>query len=194
MIKTDYHTHSNYSSDGKASMNTMIEHAIKLGLEEYAITDHLDFAWPAGKIIGPHDIADMVKAIQIAKEKYAHSIKVLVGVELSIRPDLEEIAQQMADAYDFDIIIGSPHDIKGIDFYFPELYQNYPKHEAYMIYFENLLDVVRNCSTYDVVGHLDYVERYGKYPDKTLYYSDYREIIDEILSTIISKGKGIEIL
>ena len=193
MIKFDYHTHSNHSTDGMASMGEMIETAIKLGLEEYAITDHLDFSWPEKEIISTYGIAANVKAMQAAKAKYAGRIKVLIGVELSLRPDVADEARELANEYDFDIIIGSGHDIKGVDFYLPELYRNHTKHQAHTMYFENLLDVVTTCDAYDVVGHLDYVERYGKYPDKTLHYTDFRETIDEILKTIIAKGKGIEI-
>ena len=35
----DYHTHTNFS-DGKSTLEENIQHAIKLGLKEYAVTDH----------------------------------------------------------------------------------------------------------------------------------------------------------
>ena len=201
MIKTDYHTHSNYSIDGKASMDAMIERAIKLGLEEYAITDHIDFGYPHPKIIGPYDISDIVIAMETARAEYAGRIKVLVGVEMSLRPDLADITQQMVNAHDFDFVIGSVHDAKGIDFFWPEFYRGRSKNKVYALYYENLLDVVRVCDAYDVLGHFDYIERlvkmayrYTSNPDLSLNLNlDNRDIIDEILKTVISKGKGIEI-
>jgi histidinol-phosphatase (PHP family) len=193
MIKTDYHTHSNYSFDGKASMDAMIEQAIKLGLEEYAITDHIDFGYPHPKIIGPYDISDIVIAMGAVKAEYAGRIRVLAGMEISLRPDLADVAQQMVNAHDFDFVIGSLHDIMGIDLFWPEFYRDRSRDEAYALYYENLLDMVRICDAYDVLGHFDYIKRLGKvvYNDMTDF--DNSEIVDDILKTVISKGKGIEI-
>ena len=42
----DYHTHTNFSEDGNAPMEIMVESAIKLGLKEMAITDHYDPDYP----------------------------------------------------------------------------------------------------------------------------------------------------
>jgi len=193
MIKADYHTHTNFSTDGQATMDAMIEQAIKLGLKEYAITDHMDFTYPDRRILGNFEASDMVNAMQAAKTKYEGRIKVLVGMEISLRPDVADIARQMVSEHEFDFIIGSPHDVKGIDVGWTQFHHGRTKHEAHAAYFEHMLDVVHTCDSYDVLGHFDYVERYGPYTDKSLRYDDHREIIDEILKIVISKGKGIEI-
>ncbi|MCL2855071.1 MAG: histidinol-phosphatase HisJ family protein [Defluviitaleaceae bacterium] len=193
MIKFDYHTHTNHSFDSSATVDGMVQRAISLGLEEYAITDHIDFTWPDCRIISPHGIAANVKAMQAAKERYADQIKILVGVEFGLRPDCEEAAAKIAKAYDFDIVIGSMHEINGSDFYYPELHKGRTKHEVFQLYFENALETVIACDSFDILGHLDYVERYARFPDKTLHHADYREIVDEILKVIIRKDKGIEI-
>ena len=46
MIYSDYHMHTNFSSDSDTAMEDMIEKAILLGLKEIAITDHLDYQYP----------------------------------------------------------------------------------------------------------------------------------------------------
>ena len=46
MITSDYHVHSNFSSDGKVSMEDMINQAIRLGLKTLCFTDHMDFDYP----------------------------------------------------------------------------------------------------------------------------------------------------
>jgi histidinol-phosphatase (PHP family) len=193
MIKTDYHTHSNYSFDGKATMDAMIERAIKLGLEEYAITDHIDFGYPHPKTLGPYDISHIVIAMEAAKAEYDGRIKVLAGVEIGLRPDVADIAQQMVDAHDFDFVIGSLHDAHGIDFFWPEFYRGRSKDEAYALYYENLLEMVRLCDAYDVLGHFDYINRLGKIAYNDATGTDNCQIIDDILKIVISKGKGIEI-
>ncbi|MCL2235117.1 MAG: histidinol-phosphatase HisJ family protein [Defluviitaleaceae bacterium] len=197
MIKFDYHTHTNYSFDGLATIDQMIQKAIDIGLEEYAITDHIDFSYPDQRILSPKGVAANVKAAEQAREKYANKIKILVGVELGLRPDLAEAGAKIAESYDFDVIIGSMHEIKGIDFYYPDLHRSRTRHEVFTLYFENMLSTVQVCDCFDVLGHIGYVERYverhipGDYAP--LKYMDYVDIIDEILKTIIGKGKGIEI-
>ena len=44
-----------------------------------------------------------------------------------------------------------------------------------------------------MLGHLDYVVRYGKEREKQYSYKKYADLIDEILRTVINKGKGIEL-
>ena len=46
---------------------------------------------------------------------------------------------------------------------------------------------------FDVLGHIDYMVRYGKAQEKEYSYARYADIIDEILRTVIGKGKGIEL-
>lgn len=194
MIKFDYHTHSSHSPDSSAGMEDMINAAIAMGLEDYAITDHIDFGWPHGEIINsPYGIAKNVTAMEAAKKKFSDKINVLAGVEFSLRSDVDNIAQEIVNTYDFDFVIGSSHDVKGVDFFWPEFYDGRTIHEVYTLYYENLLDVVRNCNAYDVLGHFDYIKRLGKIVYDDTVCADCHEIIDAILKIVISKGKGIEI-
>ena len=41
-IKADLHLHSSFSGDSQASMKSMIEKAISLGLEHVCFTEHMD--------------------------------------------------------------------------------------------------------------------------------------------------------
>ena len=62
-----------------------------------------------------------------------------------------------------------------------------------MRYFKEVLENIKLYNEFDVYGHLDYVVRYGGYLEKKIEYSEFREILDGILISIISKDKGIEI-
>ena len=52
---------------------------------------------------------------------------------------------------------------------------------------------IENNQNFDVLGHIDYVVRYGKYREKEYSYEKYAYWLDEILKKIISYGKGIEL-
>jgi histidinol-phosphatase (PHP family) len=194
MIKFDYHTHTHHSPDSGALLDDMVRRAILLGLTEYAITDHMDFVYPVPEFRNKTWFSKYIRAVLRAKEKYADKIKILLGIELGLRPDCAAIGAQIANAYDFDIIIGSMHqDTEGIDFGYAQFFSGRNKQEAYNAYFESILATIRACDCFDILGHLDYIERYGRYDDKSLHYNDHKEVIDEILKTVIDKGKGIEI-
>ena len=194
MIKSDYHSHTNHSFDSDAPPDVMVKQAIKLGLEELVITDHIDFTFPDCKIVSPHGVAANVAAIRETAERFKRQIKLPVGVELGLRPDCADICRDIVTAFDFDFVIGSVHEVDGVDFYYyPELFGNNTKQQAYDKYFETTLSVVQTCDYYDVLGHLDYVERYATYADARLDYNNHREIVDAILRVLIDKGKGIEI-
>ena len=46
MIKADYHLHSSFSSDSETPMESQIEKAIELGLEDICFTEHMDLDYP----------------------------------------------------------------------------------------------------------------------------------------------------
>jgi len=195
MLKFDYHTHTSHSHDSSASINDMIEKAIELKLTEYAITDHIDFSYPDLKILSPQEPEIIMQSMLAAKERYDGKIKILCGAEFGLRPDTAKVTEAIAEKIDYDIIIGSAHvdDIQLEGFHSYQFSSHYDKHTAYTIYFENMLETVKSCDAFDVLGHMDYIKRYARYSDNSLEYDDYKEIIDEILKVIIRKDKGIEI-
>ena len=193
MIKFDYHIHTSHSVDCRTPMEEMIEHAISLGLEEIAITDHVDFSYPGNDVLSPPGVAANIFKMRAMREKYAGDISVLSGVEFNLRPDSANIIRQIAAAHNFDIIIGSVHELGAVDFSFPEYCENRTKREAHGLYLKTVFDAVTACDSWDILGHLGYIERYGDYGDKSLARADFSDIIDEILKHVIKSDKGIEI-
>ena len=52
---------------------------------------------------------------------------------------------------------------------------------------------IKNNPDFDVLGHIDYVIRYGKEKERAYSYHKYADVIDEILKTLIHNGKGLEL-
>jgi len=193
MISSDYHIHTLFSPDSSENIEDIIKTAISLNFKEIAITDHVDFLYPGLEFQHDIDIAKYVSIIEELAQLYKDKIKVRLGLELGLRPDVKDKSTDITLAHNFDFIIGSTHDYFGQDWYYPEVYKTKSKKEIYNLYFEHMLDIVNTCDCFDVLGHIDYIERYARYEDKTLRYSDYADIIDTILQKAIQKGKGIEI-
>ena len=51
----------------------------------------------------------------------------------------------------------------------------------------------RQFHDFDVMGHLDYVVRYGKHREQEYSYGRFADEIDEILRYLIEHGKGLEV-
>lgn len=198
MIIADYHVHSEFSSDSQASMESMIERAIQLGLQRLCFTDHMDIDYPQ-KISGYNFVFDpeaYMKKLSMLKEQYKDKIDILMGIELGLQPHITDQMTALIQRYPFDFIIGSTHLVDHVDTYFPEYWKTRSKYEGIYDYFNS---IILNCSTYQgfhVYGHLDYIIRYvptasGIKEDYS--YSDYADVLDEALRAIIDSGKGIEV-
>ena len=46
---------------------------------------------------------------------------------------------------------------------------------------------------FDILGHYDYIVRYPDYKEVTIYYSDFAEVLDSILTFLVQNGKTLEI-
>ncbi len=192
MFIADYHLHTNASSDSKASAESMIDKAISLGLSEMALTDHVDFDDRYTYTNYNEYIPNFIKL----QEKYEGKIKLVLGVEIGLENMLKDRVNEFAVSFPFDFIIGSSHCVKKYDLYFDRekffsLFGS--KKEAYTTYFTELIKNIKECKTFNIYGHIDFINRYGTYEDNSLSYSDYSDLADTALKLLIEKGKGIEI-
>lgn len=193
MYRVDCHLHSAFSFDSEEPMVNIVEAAIRAGLDEICFTDHLDFTYPAAELLNPLDFGDYLNSIERVKQLYDDRLRINRGIEIGIGEAYAERIAGILGAFDFDFVIGSFHDYKGIDIYYPDFWQDKDKHTAHRLCLEETLRAVPAVEGFHVLGHLDYMMRYGPYRDKSMDYSDHAEIIDEILRTLISLGKGIEV-
>ncbi len=190
----DYHIHSNFSVDSQSEIEDIVKVAIEKNLDEIMITDHIEFDSYA-KTIEPntYPLDEYVKKIEYCKDKYKNKISLKLGVEISLEPQLKDIVSEAVGRADYEYIIGSSHKTNKMEIYYDGYFNNLDKHTAYMGYFEEVLENIKTFDNYSVYGHLDYLVRYGRYSDNYVYYSEYKEIIDEILKLSISRGKGFEV-
>ncbi|GFI62452.1 histidinol-phosphatase [Clostridiales bacterium] len=193
MIYSDYHVHTKFSTDSSAEMKDMIEKAISLGLKEIMFTDHMDIDFPDKNMPFSLYYPDYSEAINLYKVLYMNKIDVLAGVEMGLQKHITQEARMFTEYNPFDFVIGSSHVVDGIDVSYPEYFEGRTKEEAYIKYFESVLENVKLHDCYNVYGHIDYVNRYAPYEDKSINYFDYKEIIDEILKVLSDKGKGLEV-
>ncbi len=197
MIRADFHTHSDFSGDSHASMQSMIEAAVTLGLHNLCFTEHNDpdFIYVKPEEIGMFDLNTekyLQKCIAFGKQ-YASKLNVLHGVELGVQEHLSEMLTSYIQDNTFDFVIASSHLCDGMDPYDAAFFNGRSIKDAFYSYFASIDRNISVFSDFDVYGHLDYVVRYA--PDKNRSFSikDYHDIFESIFKKLIQSGKGIEV-
>lgn len=187
----DYHMHSQVSFDGHDTGAQMAQAAKNAGLKEICFTDHMDYVRGAEKqemVFSFEDYAKEYDALEIP------GLKIRRGVEYGLYNDNQVQMKQDLARRNYDFVLGSIHFVDDVDVYFPEYWAGKTVFQAQRRYFEVMLECVQAHSDFDVLSHMTYLHKSRCCPVKTpLPYADHREIIDEILRILVSKGKGLEL-
>ena len=193
MITCDFHNHTSFSADCKASPESMVEQAISLGLQYLCMTDHMDLDFPYPDLDFTFDVDEYFEKHQKLRETYGHQITLLTGIEAGLQPGIYKDLSKIINGYGFDFVIGSSHLVDRMDPYFPEYWENREEAAGILRYFETILENVAEFDNIDVYGHIDYIVRYAPSKAENYSYQKYAEILDEILKTLISKNIGLEL-
>lgn len=191
--RSDSHVHSNCSPDAKDPMMQMCEAAERARLSSVTITDHCEC-----------DTYYIESYNALARRSYAEAkkvaaaldgrIKVYAGIELGQPLQDEKAANDILSACDFDFVLGSLHNVAGMqDFYFLD-YASVDIHEVLSQYFDELLSMV-HWNGFDSLAHITYPYRYivGEHGIDARPLPDFAEQIDEILSQLIKNQKALEL-
>ena len=188
----DFHVHSDFSSDSHTPMESMIRQGIRLGLPGICFTEHMDLDFPDGELSFLTDLPSYKQKFSELKGRYQGQIELFYGLELGMQPHLKKELPQLAHSDTFDFLIGSAHLIDRMDPYDKLYFQGKSEQEAYLHYFEVLLENLKTFSCFDTCGHIDYVVRYGPNTNQYYSYNKYCDILDEILKVLITKGIALE--
>lgn len=203
MIQADMHMHTWFSTDSEACPRDMADEAVRKGLKTICFTDHFDkddLEWGEEGIF---DVDAYFVEMQKLQEEYAGKLNIRIGIELGLRTYLKDYYEELTKKYPFDFVIGSVHnvpykkDAEGNILYTDpaaeKLFTDRTDKKAYRLMMETTLENVRTSDCFQTLGHLDYVVRYGKSREKEYSYTDYADIIDEILKLLIEKEMGLEV-
>ena len=201
MQLTDIHTHSTFSADGESPLSQMLDRAAGLGMTFYGVSEHFDYDYLAdgvlaqGKPVPMIDAAAYFSEARRLQKAYAGRMRVLVGGEFgfSRNPAAQAMYRETIGRFSPDFVVNSVHTVNGADVWFPESFVGKTRDSAYRSYLETVLESLSAPYPYDIVAHLGYVSRNAPYPDKILHFSDYTDLLDEILSGIIARGKILEV-
>ncbi len=164
-MNVDYHTHSNYS-DG-SFLEWMVRAAADVGLEAVGIADHCILSdrpnASAHRVVAGYNL-DLTyerrrEAIELVEEDVG--ITVYDAVEMDFFPGEEPAIEAFLDSADFDYVIGSVHEVDGVNVHFSDHFSGLPTEERKELvadYFDDLEALIRS-ELFDIAAHPDIVER-----------------------------------
>lgn len=202
MILADFHTHCLFSTDSTAEPEAMITAARNKGLSYLCFTDHMDFDFPESSqeqplfVFSPEEYFKRLQPLQ--NEKSTSSLQVRIGIECGLlphRPDLVMQQRKLLSDYPFDFALASIHILDGKDPYYEDYWKSVTKETALARYFDTMLSSITEYTDFDSLAHLDYIIRYipAFAGTKDYCYSNYKDVLDEILRFLIAEGKALEI-
>ena len=187
----DFHMHSRVSFDGHDTGDALARAALAAGLKEICFTDHLDY--------DPLDKMGVLAFDTAAyNAEYDHlevpGLTIRRGMEFGMTRDNVPQFHRDLQRRPFDFVLGSIHFVDDLDVYFQEWWSGKTVFEAERRYLEETLACVRIHDDFDVLAHLTYIAKTHSHPDpRPVPYAEHRELIDEILRTLVFKGKGLEL-
>lgn len=193
---TDSHLHTLYSHDGKDTPESIVEQAIKLGFDYIAFTDHIDrdYLFISYDFFNQIDLPKYTNHILELKEKYASQITIALGAELGFLAEANDMYKKDIASAQFDVILNSTHTVFGHDMFFPSFFEIAGSQEkAYEAYLKTIRLSLDAPYQYDIVSHIGYVQKNSPFEDNDIIYSDFNDILDDILLTIIKYDKCMEV-
>lgn len=199
----DYHVHTEFSDDSVYPMEAVVKDAVRMGMDEICITDHVDYGvkedWDSGREIlyrNGEPIANVnyplyMEEIERMKVKYGEQISIKTGLEFGMQTHTILRYEALYERYPFDFIILSVHQVEDKEFWTQDFQRGRTQQEYNERYYEEMLALVKQYKNYSVLGHVDLIVRYdeaGVYP-----FEKVRPLVEEILKTVIADGKGIEV-
>ena len=189
-IRSNIHTHTNWS-DGKDSMEQVIEASISKGFHTIGISDHNYVSIVPEYCLGETQEAEYRQKLEEMKAAYAGRIDVLAGFEF----DFDGLAPEQS----YDYIIGSVHNVNiGGTLY--EVDHDPP-------HFQRLLDACGGSSLEvakryyaslaenilrwkpDVLGHFDLLTKFSMVE----YSEQYWDCAEEALEAMLPAVKVVEV-
>lgn len=186
----DFHMHTSVSYDSHARPEDMLVAAERAGLREICFTDHIDY-----------DPLDPNHYLRFETEDYnkaydhlqSDTVKIRRGFEFGMLADNVDALKKDILRRPFDYVIGSAHFADGLDPYFDPFWEGKTMDQAEQCYLEEVLACVQAHDDFDALGHLTFISKAWANPTKRpILYDSYRQIVDEILKTLVRKDKGLE--
>lgn len=188
----DTHCHSCHSFDSETPVRAMMESALQKKLTHVCITDHCDT-----QFLVEHRLREEIPAMYrevnaLREEAAANGLRFMAGVELGQPYQAPEYAREVLAMADWDLVIGSLHNLRGKDDFY---WLDYTKEDVPALldrYFEEQLEMIA-WDDFDTLAHLTYPLRYIKKYNIPVSLDAWEKPIETVLRELVKAGKALEV-
>jgi len=194
-VPLDSHLHTNLSPDCNVAIDVYAAQAVEHGIDEIAITDHVDFepGAPAYEFI---PFATRERVVREAAERWGpHGVAIRFGVEITYDSRFDSAIRDHLDQHRYDYVIGSvhvyadsPYGASRIDAWIA----GRSLAEIVAPYFEEVERAIRS-ELFDTIGHLDFVKRYLHPHVTAADLAAVPELYEPLLVALVESGTALEV-
>lgn len=190
----DSHVHTEYSFDGKDSLEKIFSSALERGVMGLAITDH--YECDRAEALECDKIEETFRQLPRFQQEYRGRLRITAGIELGQPQEAPEVADQILARHpELDVVIGSFHTgAPGLDASQADFNDHDIRVSDFLdYYFRGCYDLAV-WGKFDVMAHLGYPERYiwGRYRIP-VDFTPYEDMIHATLQRLVADGKALEI-
>ncbi len=188
----DMHIHTDNSFDGNHSAMFMCEAAEKNGLRSVTFTDHCEVDFYEEKDFAQSDFHSFFE-VSKAKSAYRGKLIVNTGIELGQPTYDTDTAEKIMSRFAYDQVIGSIHNLRGVDDFALLDYDNRDIETLLDEYFDEIITLAE-WGRFDTLAHITYPLRYIV-GDKGIKVdlNRFSDKIDSALKALARNGKALEI-
>ncbi len=193
-LPLDAHLHTELSHDSAVPIDVYAEQAVRRGIPEIAITDHLDFSPGWRSTSAPY--AERERYVRDAAERWAGAgLAIRFGVEITYDPAWEPDIRDHLARCAYDYTIGSVHLDAGSP-YLPGSVALWvagrPLGAVLAPYVETVVAAARS-GLFDTLGHLDYVKRWLHPHVTPAQLAAAPEWLEPVLLALVDSGIALEV-
>lgn len=181
----DTHMHTEFSFDSNEKIEKLLQ---KSKEKELGIitTEHKDLNYEE---VGGFPIDFDVDEYFEAYEKH-RSDQYLLGIELGLDQRYTKELEKIAKSYEFDMVIGSLHTMKGYNLSSRKYLRSLDEREFYKEYLRYARDMIEDSAFIDSLAHFDYPTRYS--PFRELLFEEYEEEFSSLFTTMVHQDVTLE--
>jgi len=190
-MRIDYHIHTELCRHAEGSMESYIQKAVEIGLDEIGFADHnpMPDGFDANHRMTMDEFPFYLSECRRLQKEFPQ-ISIKIGLETDFIPGAEAIVQNIIRQHPFDYILGSIHFLGEWGFDNPVFFTKWQESsvdEIYKEYFRTL-EMAIDSALYDIIAHPDLVKVFGHFPSFDLlpYY-------DRVCQKLQRQGMCLEV-
>ena len=189
MYLADSHLHTLHSFDSTTPMQAQCEAALAAGFRQLCFTEHFSLN-PKVPTYGHMRWEAYEADFAACAQQFVGRLVLRWGIELCEPHQTPEAYRALTAQRGFDMVIGSVHNVREMKL--RQLVATYGQQEAYRLYFDELLQMVKTADI-DVVAHLDLIKRYWGHPFTPADLERHRPVLTEIFTVMAERQLALEL-